>query len=232
MRLLLPPLLALVLLAALARAHVHSKLEPFEVGQKIEIECRDSDDGWTDGIVCSETGERLSVEFGRDSFVYCGWKIEDEEEYERVRLILQQKEAMECRVPMSADRHFFLPLAVQLWGIVEETHVHVNYHVNFIFHAAEGSLLGAASYPVRDRFQYVKAGSTLNLHGPVRWFSRHSFTSFGENGGAAGGGDPLLKFVTIVAWVMLSAGTTSMFFIAFYAFYLKPRLAKRYLKND
>ena len=26
-----------------------------------------------------------------------------------------------------------------------------------------------------DRFQSGKVGSTINLHGPVRWFNRHSF---------------------------------------------------------
>lgn len=31
-----------------------------------------------------------------------------------------------------------------------------------------GEILGAAAYPVRDRFQLVGEGGTVNFHGPVR----------------------------------------------------------------
>lgn len=75
---------------------------------------------------------------------------------------------------MSADRTFWLPMPIPLWGIVEarttqhrisssphstrsavprcvvmqSTHLHVNYHHSFVFHADEhGRIMGVATYP-------------------------------------------------------------------------------------
>ena len=57
----------------------------------------------------------------------------------------------------------------------------------------EGRIIGAAAYPVRDQFQFVRTGSLLNLHGPVKWFHKHSYLPLGqaaatEAGGAGGEG--------------------------------------------
>lgn len=225
--------LAAVVLARGAGAHSHRHQKPFAVGDRVELECRDAEGGWSGGVNCTESGERLSFEFGRDSFLYCAWTLRDDAEYERLRRVLAQEETYECRVPMSADRSFYLPVTLQMWGLVEATHVHVNYHMNFVFHAAMGTLLGASSYPVRDRLQFVKTGSTINLHGPVHWFSGHSFVGFADGGTLPGRIPPRLRAVANIAgWMLLTAAVTSLAFVALYQLRLKPQLAKRYLKAD
>ena len=66
--------------------------------------------------------------------------------------------------------------------------------MNFVFHVDEGRIIGAAAYPVRDRFQFTRVGSLLNLHGPVHWFNRHSYLPLGQSsmdaimGGGSGEG--------------------------------------------
>ena len=52
-----------------------------------------------------------------------------------------------CRVPITLDKHNYLPFAIPLWGVVEENHCHINGHMNFIFHVDRGFILGAAAYP-------------------------------------------------------------------------------------
>ncbi len=89
--------------------------------------------------------------------------------------MIDQEIGWSCRVPVSKDYTLFLPVEIPLWGFTEPTHLHVNYHMNFVFHAMDGQIVGAAVYPVRDRFQMGRVGSIINLHGPVKWFSKHSF---------------------------------------------------------
>ncbi len=47
----------------------------------------------------------------------------------------------------------------------------------FIFHVDQGRIIGASIYPVRDRFQFTRTRSTLNIHGPVKWFAGHTYAS-------------------------------------------------------
>jgi hypothetical protein len=42
-------------------------------------------------------------------------------------------------------------------------------HLFFVFHAAAGRILGATSYPVRNRLQFGKPGSIVTMHGPIKW---------------------------------------------------------------
>lgn len=104
--------------------------------------------------------------------------------------MVAQTAAWQCRVPVGADAASWVPFVLPLWGVVEGDHLHVDNHVNFALHADGGRVVAAAAYPVRDKFQFVKRGSTVSLHGPVRWFDRGSYTPLagasGEAAGAAG----------------------------------------------
>lgn len=90
----------------------------------------DADDSaeWGPAIKCLETGQPLSFPFGRESFVYCGWILANEDTYKFAAAVMQQQAAWQCRIPMSKDRKFFLPVLIPLWGVVEATHLHLNYH--------------------------------------------------------------------------------------------------------
>lgn len=48
---------------------------------------------------------------------------------------------------MTVDRHNYLPFSLPMWGLVEPNHVHVIPHMNFLFHAQDGFILGASAYP-------------------------------------------------------------------------------------
>lgn len=135
---------------------------------------------WGPGLTCHENGRELSFRFGEDGFVYCGWHLANEDMYKFAAAVMRGEQGWQCRVPMSKDRSFYLPMPLSLWGVVEPGHMHINYHYNFIFHVDEGRIIGAAAYPVRDRFQYTRVRSTLNLHGPVKWFNKHSFLAVGQ----------------------------------------------------
>lgn len=176
----------------------------FAIGDEIKLECRrnmtafpqafvdrlsprpvtpagstghivDDSERWGPGIICSETGRELSFRFGTDGFVHCGWKISNEDTYQFARSVMSQDSGWNCRVPMSADRSFYLPVLLPLWGVVESAHVHLNYHLNFVFHVDDGRIMGASVYPMRDKFQFGRVGSIINLHGPVRWFQKNTF---------------------------------------------------------
>ena len=56
-----------------------------------------------------------------------------------------------CRIKMTPEHEFFLPLSIPVWGVQEKDHCHVDNHLNFIFHAVQGKIIGASAYPVRDR---------------------------------------------------------------------------------
>ena len=48
---------------------------------------------------------------------------------------------------MSSDHQFYIPVSIPLWGVAETDHIHINNHVNFVFHAEKGKVVAAASYP-------------------------------------------------------------------------------------
>jgi hypothetical protein len=54
-----------------------------------------------------------------------------------ISLALENKVAYSCRVPMSKDATLFFPLTFSFWGQVEDSHIHLMTHWNFIFHAME-----------------------------------------------------------------------------------------------
>ena len=143
-----------------------------------------------------------------------------------------------CRVPMSADRTFYIPIVIPFWGVVEDTHVHVDNHINFVFHTelsddgATGKILGAAAYPIRDKFQYGTVGSVINLHAPVRWFSSHSFiglSSASEDRAVVRTGTPARTVATLCAGAALA---TALALVLFYQCSVRPRLVRRFMKRS
>ena len=53
-----------------------------------------------------------------------------------------------CRVAMTNDANSFrIPFTLPLWGVVEPRHIHVDNHINFVFHMDQGWIIGAAAYP-------------------------------------------------------------------------------------
>lgn len=112
--------------------------------------------------------------------------------------------------------------------------MHLNYHMNFIFHVDDGRIIGVSVYPVRDRFQYGKVGSLMNLHGPVRWFRKQSFNSLSNptDSVIASASCAAVSTVTVISWCFLSILLTVLALALLYIYYIKPNLAKRYLKAD
>jgi len=70
---------------------------------------------------------------------------------------------------MSKERSFYIPVTLPIWGVQEPEHLHLNMHLASVFHVEQGRIIGASIYPARDRFQFTRTLSTLNLHGPVKW---------------------------------------------------------------
>lgn len=75
--------------------------------------------GWNNGIVCHESGKNLTFQFGVDYFIYCSWYLADTAMYQFATAVMKQEAGWNCRVPMSKDRSFYLPVVIPLWGIVE-----------------------------------------------------------------------------------------------------------------
>lgn len=196
---------------------------------------------WGPGPLCHEHGRELSFKFGQDGFVYCGLHVGSEEMYRFVAALVRGEESWSCRVAMSADRGFYLPLQLPLWGVAEEEHLHINHHMAFVFHVDAGRIIGAAAYPVRDRFQLTRVRSTLSLHGPVHWFQGHGYLPLlgaggamdaGGAGSAGGSDDDCVGTLGLMFWCLSTAMFTLTFAAGLYVMRLKPMLAQKYLKKD
>ena len=153
-----------------------------------------------------------------------------------------------CRVPMTLDRHNFLPFSLPIWGVAEPTHTHIIPHMNFIFHVMDGFILGASAYPVRDHVEVVMEGGQLNLHGPTRWFQGHTFVPLtlssqvptvtsGQGGSAADSGLAAVglggnSYLSLALYFFSAFFGTLLLVITLYRFILKPRLIRKHLKQD
>ncbi len=89
-------------------------------------------------------------------------------------------------------------------------------------------------HTVRDRFQFGKPGSLINLHGPVHWFQRHSYDAVSGDGSGASHshGSTSTSLLLIATWSMISVLATAVGFSLFYVMILKPRLVSKYIKRD
>ena len=56
---------------------------------------------------------------------------------------------------MAPGLDFYLPFTIPVWGVVEVDHMHVDNHLNFIFHADRGRIIGVAAYPGNPFLLYL-----------------------------------------------------------------------------
>jgi hypothetical protein len=75
-------------------------------------------------------------------------------------------ESWSCRIRIGPDHEFYVPFTIPIWGIVEPGiitssslqhllsvqigHVHVDNHLNFVFHGDAGKIVAATAYPGKD----------------------------------------------------------------------------------
>jgi hypothetical protein len=137
------------------------------------LECKTPLDGkgnwfWGEGPLCVQvqfassfanmkTQKSMEFRFGIDSFVYCSWMVYNQSTYTHLKnlILLQGKnlfvpftlvEDWICRIATSPGHEVFIPVPIPIWGIVEPDHLHLNNHLNMIFHAQEGRIVGASIY--------------------------------------------------------------------------------------
>src|SRR5207247_2566323 len=102
---------------------------PFEIGDSLPLECFlnpltsskmapvpggepivnpnkpvDPNATWLPVFQCIETGTHLQFQYGTESFIYCGLTLSTPEQINFINNIIQQKEALQCRMPMSKDK--------------------------------------------------------------------------------------------------------------------------------
>ncbi|KAI8841332.1 hypothetical protein BC829DRAFT_15467 [Chytridium lagenaria] len=102
-----------------------------------------------------------------DALLRCVWSL-DENMYNMIKLSLVGQSGYVCRVPMSKEKSIYWPLTFNFWGAIEESHIHLMTHWNFIFHAMEGFFLGGSVYPLRDHWVLAPPGGFIIIHGPIR----------------------------------------------------------------
>lgn len=48
---------------------------------------------------------------------------------------------------MAPNAGFHIPFSIPIWGVVEPDHIHIDTHLNFIFHGDNfGRIIGVAAY--------------------------------------------------------------------------------------
>eukprot|EP01116_Phalansterium_solitarium_P003645 TRINITY_DN14467_c0_g1_i2.p1 TRINITY_DN14467_c0_g1~~TRINITY_DN14467_c0_g1_i2.p1 ORF type:complete len:236 (-),score=49.52 TRINITY_DN14467_c0_g1_i2:188-895(-) len=230
------PVLVLAFIASTAAAgseHGHDCVG-YKMGQKIKMQCKNSTNpnDWGPGPICQETGEEMYFLYGVDSFHYCGWDIQTADVYEHLRRLILRDENWACRIGMAPEHDFFIPFNIPVWGVVESDHMHIDNHLNFVFHADAGKIIGAAAYPVRDRFQFAKTGSVLTMHGPIKWFNKQSFMDFTSSSALPTSSGTCVGWLAVVMWCLLSAAVSLGLSGVVYRRYLKPKLIRGVLKTD
>eukprot|EP01111_Echinosteliopsis_oligospora_P016646 TRINITY_DN6994_c0_g1_i1.p1 TRINITY_DN6994_c0_g1~~TRINITY_DN6994_c0_g1_i1.p1 ORF type:complete len:231 (-),score=30.52 TRINITY_DN6994_c0_g1_i1:28-720(-) len=202
----------------------------YEKGQEIPFECKSSKGEWGPPPICQETGSPLSLVYGVDKFYSCGFLLDSQDKFDYFSAVVSQTEQITCRVPVMPEEKFYVPFNIPLWGVAEGEHMHIGNHMNIIFHAHTGRIIGVAAYPVSDRWQYVELGSLASIHGPVKWFKAHSFQDL------SGISLPFLNedsnVMFMVVWICISILVSLVCSGIFYRYYLKPNLVKKYLKKD
>ena len=141
--------------------------------------------------------------------------------------LIEQKATWNCRAKMTPGHEVWIPFTIPVWGVVEGSHIHVDNHLNFVFHAWQGSLVAVAAYPLRDQFAYIdRRGGSLNLHGHVKFFQGESFNPL--NSMAFVPHDPhRVEARTTMVWTVLIWSLMSFFFTLlaatfFFYYKLKP----------
>ena len=210
--------------------HIH---DGYQVGTPLPLECLSPDNDTWKPIPCVDHQHPVQLIFGVDAAFRCRWPLYTEQAYEMLREAVAMRRAIHCRVPLDNEQEaghlrFFAPVTLSLWGIAEATHLHVNTHVNFVFHAHRGYILGAAAYSVRDHFQVVTRGDALQLHGKVHWFDGHEFVSYVHQPFQLP--PPVVHRLTQYAllFAVVLFASSALFFYLLYQRVLKVRLAKQW----
>jgi len=114
---------------------------PYKLGEPISFECwNTTTNTWGPPPICVESSAAMSFNFGVDKFQYCSWFV-DAALYARFKDVTHGHASLSCRVQMAPDHNVWLPLSIPVWAFVEADHIHIDNHVNFIFHATRGKLL-------------------------------------------------------------------------------------------
>jgi hypothetical protein len=131
---------------------------------------------------------------------------------------------------MVPQHEFYIPFEIPIWGVLENgDHIHLDNHLNIIFHVQDGNILGVSAYPVRDRFAYAKAGTIINLHGIVKWFQGASFVPLNSSENISQNSFP---FFLIFFWVLLTICASFLAGVVIYRSLLRPQLIEKYIKKD
>mmetsp|Transcript_33745 Transcript_33745/g.86530 ORF Transcript_33745/g.86530 Transcript_33745/m.86530 type:complete len:229 (-) Transcript_33745:140-826(-) len=202
-------------------------LQPFKVGDVVPMECKQGADAkWGPPPTCIETGEPFAITFGLERFLHCSISL-DETQFEYVKSVVENKESWQCRIAVTADRQLYMPISFPLWGVVDGPHVHVDNRLHFIFHADNGKIVGGAIYPMRDKYEGVKKGGKLSLHGPLKWFSKESYQTIGTDEPVDVQHDLPVSLVAAAVFAFTLLLSSLLYFAV-----LKPNLAKTLLKSD
>lgn len=118
----------------------------FQLQNKLVIECKDFATGeWAPAPACLETKEPLHFLVGQDGFFRCTFQLDDALSAFLERAA-RNEDSWACRVPMTHDRHAYLPMVLPLW--LENVHgsTFINTHINVVFHLDGGIIIGASAY--------------------------------------------------------------------------------------
>jgi len=197
------------------------RIHTYKIGQKFNMQCLNATKQWGHGPICKETGKEMSFLYGVDTLQYCGWNIENSDMYLYLRSLITRDESWKCRIPMAPEFDFYIPFTIPVWGVAEPDHIHIDNHLNFVFHGDDGKILAATAYPVRDRFQFAKTGTSVTMHGPIKWFDKHSFKDFTS---ATFEREPESVLVPVLIGCTLTMLVSSLIFVLYYKLYLEPQL--------
>eukprot|EP01104_Vermistella_antarctica_P010411 TRINITY_DN2787_c1_g2_i2.p1 TRINITY_DN2787_c1_g2~~TRINITY_DN2787_c1_g2_i2.p1 ORF type:complete len:237 (-),score=31.68 TRINITY_DN2787_c1_g2_i2:143-853(-) len=220
-------ILAMVLSSTTSHS-AHDQPGGYQQGETIRFQCKTPGGDWGPAPTCIETREEMQFKYGVDHFQFCGWSIDDDETLAYLSSLIQQEANWNCRIAMIPGKAFYLPFTIPVWGLVESDHIHIDNHLNFVFHGAGGHILGVAAYPVRDNFQYGKVGSIITIHGPVKWFHQGTFQSLTSNKFTDA---PRSALPLVLAWSAISFMFSLVVCGVFYRFVLRPQIYRTLLKT-
>lgn len=226
-----------VLVALLCAAHGHPadhKAHGYRFNGPLEFECsRGPNHTFSKAFApqCVDSNKPLSFKYGIDSMSMCLMSFSASDVEWLIELI-QQKKTWNCRALMTPGHDVWIPFSIPIWGVVEGTHIHVDNHLNFVFHAWQGSLLAVAAYPLRDQFAYIdRKGGSLSIHGHVKFFQGESFNPLNVN--AFVPHDPhrvketISMIYTVIVWSLLSFFVTLIAAMLCFFFKLKPDIIEK-----
>eukprot|EP01121_Diplochlamys_sp_Union-15-3_P003689 TRINITY_DN1362_c0_g1_i1.p1 TRINITY_DN1362_c0_g1~~TRINITY_DN1362_c0_g1_i1.p1 ORF type:complete len:230 (-),score=30.83 TRINITY_DN1362_c0_g1_i1:18-707(-) len=226
------PMFLLVISLLVAAIQTHQTFPGYKLGEEVNIQCKTAQGNWGQGPTCVETGKPINFHFGHDMLQACTWGITSDEDYEHFKRLITREETWSCRVEVGPGVDFYLPFFIPIWGVVEDTHIHIDTHLNFVFHGDNyGHIMGGAAYPVQDHFQPVQKGTYLKIHGPVKWFKGHYFHDFSPNSVFASSSSTDILPVLLM-WSLVSIMLTAVIAVSYYQCCIKPRLVRKLLKQD